>query len=119
MHEDAQQTKRGITSLSLSELEDIYNSNELPEDVCLDIQNRPDFNTLIKHRFNVKYIAKVLIMEQGKASRMTLKAMSLDVKQEEIKVMRERATSLQDIKKRLDVIEAQLTLLLNKINERS
>jgi len=121
--EEEKEKKKSILDLTLHELEEIIETNQLPEGVTLDrLEERRDFQALFSHRNNPKYIAKKLLKERitGEES-LNLKERRLRLKELELSLKQKNFTSfgqeLKDIKRLLLEIKGLIKLLLSSFEE--
>lgn len=106
---------RSILDLDINELEEVLNTNTLPEDVGLEgIESRKDFEKLFKHRLQPKYMAQALLKDKLKtritAETPEIKSERLAIKQAELELRKMKMnaqTQMQgNIYKRLQALEA-------------
>ena len=121
---------RSILDLDIAELEEVLNTNSLPDGVGLQgIEERADFAKLFKHRVNPKHIASALLKEKLKTRVLTespeLKSERLAIKQVELELRRKRIEAVTaqqtNIYKRLQAIEDACGLIvrgISNINEK-
>ena len=100
---------RSILDLTLDELEQVINTNELPDGVGLQgIENRKDFDKLFRHRLNPKYIAQALVRDKatkpqakGPSESEEVKKLRLELKQKEIDVRTAKAQNQTEMNQRI------------------
>lgn len=115
---------KSVLDLTIEELEEILNTNELPEGISLEgIDQRKDFAKLFKHRMNPKHIAQTLLKERLKTRIMVespeIKSERMQIRQAELELRKmkiEGQTQMQgNLYKRLQTIEAGVTLIISGI----
>lgn len=121
---DVMNATKSVLDLTIEELEEILNTNELPEGISLEgIDQRKDFAKLFKHRMNPKHIAQTLLKERLKTRIMVespeIKSERMQIRQAELELRKmkiEGQTQMQgNLYKRLQTIEAGVTLIISGI----